>query len=315
MGRTEFLLLNTFLLSLFLSCNQGSGPSPRKSIKSETDSDDRSSGTDESSAKGKSDSSEGPSGSDNPGIDSSADKADPAFDLCQDGLESHQDLKSREFKGLVTDICGSDKNLLSQFRQKSKVYSGGDGKVFFIKSTARTTTSMELWSSSLVKTKPRDYFNMEKLKITKPKIFKCNGNYEVGSDIEYISDSDSLPEVIYEYTNSTRPANIVKYKAKAIFITLKGGQAYAIATLDQTWRDTLTIEDLTGLLIINAKDDTSTEVFTYSKQDYDNGNDEKTTVNNAQVEFVQEQERSYRNARTADKARNFLGSGVSPDCP
>ena len=86
---------------------------------------------------------------------------------------------------------------------------------------------------------------------------------------------------------------------------MKDGQAYMSATKLDESHDTMTA--LTGLIIINKKSSTKTEVFTMSDQTYSHQANQGDSAENQAIQAAEaEQVRMFENAKKASLAPALL---------
>lgn len=221
------------------------------------------------------------------------------YDLCADGLEKSSKLD--KWSKLVKELCSSGK--LKELRKTANVYSGGDTTVMHEEDIASTTTEMQIYSSGLYNATASDYWDLVRLQTTDPGAYK--DHYQTDSDVEMKDVNASSSSSTYNYINNSGEGGEVNYVGKTSFITLEKDQAYVAAT--ELVESKETMKDLKGLIIVNKKSSSKVEVFTISYQTYEHEDGQgKQLRDRAITSCESEQKRAYQNAKTADKAKDYL---------
>lgn len=229
---------------------------------------------------------------------------DPAsFDLCGGLSETLASLEG--FAPAEEALCGSGDGLKTL--RAEYLYTGGEPKLFKPKGSAGdgSAISVRLLTATLVEANASDYFALVRLQVSRPKAFKNNYFHDDGielSDVSYEGDHSSFT---YEYTDGE---GRVAYKATSRFYTVKAGQAFVSATgMDESIE---TMKSLKGLVIVNQKDATHSEVITISDQTYEvaPGQDPKLYDQSATKKAGAEQQRMFKNAAKAGEAKGLLAA-------
>jgi hypothetical protein len=244
------------------------------------------------------------------------DPGDPttSYDVCKDGLEK-ADLGS-SLSSLVSTLCEDGK--LTEMRKAENVYKGGsETKVKKeYKKQESETTSLKVYTSALIDTKPEYYYKFVRLQFSKPQ--KIRGDDEDCEEADpFVCDpgitvSNTAAEsgsnvITYSYENvGDGEGGRIFYSAKSTFKTLKSGTAYVISTIMTDDEEPETITKLLGLIII-VKKGTKTEVITISDQSYTHSAEEKSAFNSKLSNGLDaEQIRSFKNGTKAQEAVDML---------
>jgi hypothetical protein len=220
------------------------------------------------------------------------------FDFCT--TLQKQDMDTSVLS-LAKELCSTG---LATLREPGNIYKGeSDAKI--LKSSAKELSGdqsqIKFYSASASPATVENYFAMLRLQMRDPDKFKSAG-FEVDAAVKYEIKENDAKEVSYVYENSAEDDR-VKYAASTKFITLKEGEAYATATVlnDDTVKP-LVLLKLAGLVVLLKNKDGGTEVLTVSDQTYDNSGDHAATTSRATKRLGEEQKRSYKNSKSADKA-------------
>ncbi len=233
------------------------------------------------------------------------DTPDPAgFDLCT-SLSSKKD-EIDGFAEYIDELCGTgeNQNKLPTLRKSENVFKGGEPKL--LKKTDNgdgSTVAVRLFTSTIVEASAKDYFALIRLQVSKPDKFGENYEHDELIELTDIDAKDTSSSFNYDYKDGE---GRVAYKATARFYTLKKSTAYVSATKMDTSIETM--KDFKGLIIVNQKDATTTEVFTMSDQKYEvaSGQSPKLYDERATEKAGKEQKRMYNNADKADQAPGLL---------
>ncbi len=229
-----------------------------------------------------------------------------AFDLCK-GLSAKK-AEIDGFSAYIDELCGTGEgqNKLPTLRKSENVFKGGDPKL--LKKTDKgdgSTVAVRLFTSTIVAAKAVDYFALLRLQVSKPKIF--GENYEHDSLIQLSNVDASAKSSSFTYDYSDGDGSVL-YDATARFYTLKTSTAFVSATTMDKSKPRVTMEDFKGLIIVNQKDATHTEVFTMSDQKYEvaPGQEPALYDTRATEKAGKEQVRMYNNADKANEAPGLI---------
>ncbi len=263
-----WLMIFGFMAGSLMSCTEKSAQQPAPVSGTSTDDDD------------------------GDGYSSDDDDDDPSvFDVCsklEDG-----DLSS--FEDLTKLLCGSGDHSIKSLR--SNYYSGSGTPSFELEDDENGGTSEFVLSSAIkAPVSAEDYYDLMKLKFSDPDQFSDDG-YAVGEGVEYnvLNTSDSV-EFSYKNTKYEldSPASLVEYEAKSYFHRLKSAQLYVIAT-DMT-ESIDTVNQLTGLIVINALSSSKSEIISISIQEMENAGEHKTSVDRMKDSSEDEIKIAFENA-------------------
>ncbi len=229
---------------------------------------------------------------------------DTTFDLCKGLADKKAEIAG--FSEYLEELCGTGEgqNKLPTLRKSENVFKGGEPKL--LKKTDNgdgKTVSVRLFTSTIVKAKAVDYFALVRLQVSKPDKFAENYEHDELIKLSDIDAGAKSSAFTYDYSDGE---GRVAYKATARFYTLKTSTAFVSATkMDESIE---TMEAFKGLIIVNQKDDTYTEVFTMSDQKYAVANDQdpKLYDTRATEKAGKEQVRMYNNADKAAEAPGLI---------
>ena len=243
--------------------------------------------------------------------DDSGPQGEPTvYNLCDAITESD---KLASYSSIVEELCSNGG--LEDLRKAENIYDGRRPKLLGeeVSSTGSSTT-MQYKTSTVANAKAKDYFDMIRLQITKPKDFKGDACDQADP---YKTDCDADLDVLranatgatFIYTNEgDGQGGRVNYKAAASFITLKADQAYLIGSQSDNQHSYEGLSNFNGLIIINKESELKTEVISFSNQTFAhaNSNEKDSILQAAETSLEDDQERSYKNAEKADQAADKL---------
>lgn len=296
--RHSFALLVVTLFASFLvvACSEKNAQAPSPS--SEKPAKDAAGGDDKADDTGEDDTED----AGEEAGDDTAEGGEEAFDLCT-GLEDKKgDIDG--FSSYIEELC-SGENKLTTLRESKNIFKGGSPLLLKKTTESGETTSVRLFTSTVVSAKAEDYFAMVKLQVSKPKEFSENFEHDKNVNMTEVQATSKQSSFHYQYSDPVNEGN-VEYKATARFHTIKKGVAFVSATkLDESLE---TMKDLKGLIIVSDKGGGKAEVFTMSDQTYEVAADQdpKLYDQEATKKAGAEQKRMYQNAKDADKAPDLL---------
>jgi len=227
-------------------------------------------------------------------------------DLCTK-LRSNSFLVS-SFKAFLDDLCTASR--LASLRAEANVYVGKGSPNVGIESSeaADDKSDMKVYSSMMTPAKPRDYFNMQRLKISRPDDFRATFP-ELNNQVTYtVGPTTDANKVNYRYRNtSNAPEFVVEYESTASFVAIDEGSTYVVTT--QFVKSHETVIGIKGMIVINKKmlDGLEvSEVFSISDQRFDNNGDHESSVGKARSQFAEEVRRDFVNSNTAASANSFF---------
>jgi len=215
-------------------------------------------------------------------------------------------LATARLQTFVNELCQSGK--LTQLRRPENVYRGLDNTPPNIDIQAQqginNRTNMVVYTSMMVPADPQSYFNMLRLKVTRPTDFR-NTFQHIDPNISYEVLQNSGAQVSYRYKYDSDV--FVDYEANATFKVVQQGQLYIVKT--RSFKGHETLEDLTGMIIINGRDEGGkkvSEVFSLSDQRFDNRGDHEQSISQARNRFSNEVNLDYKNSLQAQSANSFF---------
>lgn len=237
----------------------------------------------------------------NPGFKDPVSGTQYSGDLCS--TLSGDTYLASTFGVFIGALCSNGGERLALLRTDQYAYRGNGTPAVIIDAKEDTTrenvSSMQAYAAFLTPASPRSYFELMQRKITQPNQFKLEYPSDTfDPDIVYENQSGSIESgVTYKYTNnSNAPDTIVQYRSVARFLTVVEGKVYVVASefVDDDEKDT--ILGVKGLSIINERQGNVTEVVSVSDQDFENGNNHSSAVGDAESNFKNDLNYSYKQA-------------------
>lgn len=227
-------------------------------------------------------------------------EGDDGFVICDSLKKAIKGDTASALDAQITEYCNDES--IETLRSKEYVFEGKGSVALAAEDpvTNGDTTSLKIFTSMLIPVTPVNYFKMMKLSLTEPTEFKNKGfKYDTAIDLTVSSKSAEKSSFKFSRDAQSSDEANVEYDAKAYFLTLQEGNAYAIATVSS--KGIKTVKSLKVLALILKKGE-NTEVFSISEQSFENQGKAESAVQKYKARIASEVKKNFENGKASESS-------------